>query len=116
MKWKGRGALVVTAGQDALRQLYQAKQQRPDRLNQKREILQQRRMQHVLQIVPGFVLGGVLLSQPVHLGQPGHTRLYREPLLLPGGILLGAFRSFRPWTHQAHFPAQHIQVGAVRQC
>ena len=65
-------------------------------------------MQHVLQIVPGFVLGGVLLAQAVHLGQPGHPRLYREPLLLPGGILVGALRPFRSWSHQTHFPPQHI--------
>ena len=63
----------------------------------------------VLQIVSGFILGGVLIPQTVNLREPGNPWFRFKPLAMPIGVVPSAIETFRARPDQAHLTAQDIE-------
>src|SRR5208283_5617513 len=88
--------------------LQQAHGDGPQGLQKNGNILERRAMQNVLQVVPGFVLRGVVLAQAMDLGEPGDSGLYAESFLIPVAVVAGALGSLGPGPDEAHLAAQDV--------
>jgi len=62
----------------------------------------------VLEIVTGFLVGGMIVTQTFDLSESGHSWLNREALALPFGIVLHPGWIFGARTDQAHVALHDI--------
>jgi hypothetical protein len=96
--------------------LHEPEKERPRRLQDQREIQEQRPMKDILKIEVDFFLRRMLLTQPIDLRESCQPRFYSQALALPHGIMLYPFRRFGARTDQAHFAFQHVEkLGQLRE-
>src|SRR5438270_854561 len=83
--------------------------ERPQRLQEQRNIEKQGTVQNVLEIVAGLVFRRILVAQPVDLSETGNAWFHIKSLPLPITVMANFLGPFRPGSDKAHVPTQYVQ-------